>query len=132
MGLFQEVNSEAPTKPVQAAPTSAVAKFLLRVLTFVVVALSVSWLETRINQAVHRQPAPAGLGIGMVDGALMPLAFPLLLAGKDVPIYAQPNTGRTYNLGYTAGVTLCGAVFFGLFFWRLSRWRSRALANTFH
>jgi hypothetical protein len=55
----------------------------------------------------------------------MPCALPNLLVGNDVTIYAQNNTGRTYKLGYTCGVNACGAVFFGMFFWRLNRWRRR-------
>jgi hypothetical protein len=43
--------------------------------------------------------------------------------GRDVVIYSVNNTGVTYKLGYTAGVNSAGAVFFGLFFWRVSRWR---------
>ena len=59
----------------------------------------------------------------MVQGALMPLAMPNLLVGNDVVIYANNNTGRSYKLGYSLGVNLCGVTFFGLFFWRLGRWR---------
>jgi hypothetical protein len=54
----------------------------------------------------------------------MPMALPTLLVGIDVPIYAERNTGVPYKLGYTLGVTACGAVFFGLTFARLARWRS--------
>jgi hypothetical protein len=56
----------------------------------------------------------------------MPLALPNLLVGHDVAIYAADNTGRTYKLGYTLGVNLCGLLFFGLFFWRVRRWRRGA------
>ena len=62
----------------------------------------------------------------------MPMAMPALIAGKDMPIYAPQNTGRTYKLGYTMGVNGCGAVFFGVVFWRVSRWyktRSQRLAS---
>ena len=62
----------------------------------------------------------------LLHGALMPLALPNLLVGRDVPIYAEHNTGRTYKLGYTAGVNGCGLLFFGFFFRRLARWRRRA------
>jgi hypothetical protein len=46
----------------------------------------------------------------------MPVALPSLLLGRDVPIYAPINTGRTYKLGYIAGINLCGLVFFGAAF----------------
>ncbi len=59
-----------------------------------------------------------GFGLGVLHGALMPVALPSLLLGKDVPIYADRNAGRIYKLGYIAGINACGFVFFGLAFWR--------------
>jgi len=56
----------------------------------------------------------------------MPMTWPALAAGHDVTIYSAHNTGVSYKLGYTAGVNLCGAVFFGLVFQRLNRLRSWA------
>ena len=51
----------------------------------------------------------------------MPMAMPNLLVGRDVMIYSQNNTGVMYKLGYTAGVNGCGAIFFGVLFWRVNR-----------
>ncbi len=51
----------------------------------------------------------------------MPCAMPQLLLGNDVPIYALHNTGIPYKLGYTVGVNVCGALFFGLLYRRLHR-----------
>jgi hypothetical protein len=68
---------------------------------------------------------PAGFLLGMKHGAAMPLALPRLLLGHDATIYAASNTGRTYKLGYTTGVNACGALFFGVAFWRLHRLRAR-------
>ncbi len=67
--------------------------------------------------------SPAGFGRGVLDGALMPGAMPPLLMGRNVTIYAPNNTGRTYKLGYTVGVNGCGALFFGVVFWRVARWK---------
>ena len=58
----------------------------------------------------------AGFPLGVLHGALMPVALPSLLLGKDVPIYAAINTGRVYKLGYIAGINMCGLLFFGLAF----------------
>ena len=69
---------------------------------------------------------PAGFSRGIAHGALMPLAMPQLLFGKDVAIYASENSGRYYKLGYTLGVNACGAVFFGFAYWRWNRWRRAA------
>ena len=53
----------------------------------------------------------------------MPMSFPNLLVGRDITIYSQNNTGLMYKLGYTSGVNACGALFFGLLFWRWSKFR---------
>jgi hypothetical protein len=53
------------------------------------------------------------------------MAMPNLLVGKDLVIYSVHNTGLPYKLGYTMGVNACGAIFFGLFFMRLTQWRGR-------
>jgi len=98
-------------------------KILKRVLTFLIVAACVGILIHFISANFSRSAAPAGFVRGMLQGALMPGALPNLLVGNDVIIYAANNTGRTYKLGYTCGVNACGAIFFGWFFWRVSRWR---------
>ena len=76
-----------------------------------------------LSATLEKNPAPAGFLRGALQGALMPCALPNLLVGDDVTIYAPNNTGRTYKLGYTCGVNACGALFFGMFFGRLRRWR---------
>jgi hypothetical protein len=67
-------------------------------------------------------PVP-GFGYGMLHGALMPIALPSLVLGRDVPIYAVVNSGRLYKMGYIAGINLCGLLFFGPLFWRPGRGR---------
>lgn len=66
-----------------------------------------------------------GFTRGLLHGALMPLAWPGLLVGHDQMIYAQVNSGRSYKLGYSMGVNVCGALFFGWSFTRLRRWTAR-------
>jgi len=95
----------------------------LRVLLILMLATVVGWTLNRMAKSMERNPHPAGFRRGLVQGALMPMALPNLIVGNDVTIYSQNNTGLTYKLGYTAGVNACGAVFFGLFFWRVNRWR---------
>ena len=58
---------------------------------------------------------------GVIHGALMPMALPSLVMGKDVQIYDDYNTGRNYKLGYICGINLCGIAFFGPLFWRPAR-----------
>jgi len=95
----------------------------LRVLLILILATVVGWTLKRMAKSMERDPHPAGFRRGLVQGALMPMALPNLIVGNNVAIYSQNNTGLTYKLGYTAGVNACGAVFFGLFFWRVNRWR---------
>ncbi len=71
-----------------------------------------TWAEPRF----YRPEVTAGFWYGTLHGALMPVAMPALLIGKDVPIFTANNTGRGYKLGYIAGINLCGLVFFGLAF----------------
>ena len=70
------------------------------------------WAAPRFYQPETK----AGFWLGTVHGLLMPVAFPNLIAGQDVPIFTANNTGRTYKLGYIAGINLCGLIFFGMTF----------------
>lgn len=96
-------------------------RLLRRLAVLLIVTIAIAALLNRTRGSADGRPA--GFGRGVVDGALMPGTLPPLLLGRDVVIYAPVNTGRTYKLGYTVGVNGCGAIFFGLFFWRLQRWR---------
>ena len=89
------------------------------------VALTIGRLSDAAMRADARLAAPPGFARGMLHGALMPIAWPSLLLGHDQTIYAEPNTGRLYKLGYSLGINVCGAGFFGWSFWRFNRWRSR-------
>jgi hypothetical protein len=117
----------APASSATAAASSAGGAKALRFAVRVVVFLAVAWcVGTLLHKATARadtDPSPAGFGRGALHGAMMPLALPGLALGKDVSIYAERNTGRTYKLGYTVGVNACGLIFFGVFFWRVRRWR---------
>src|SRR5882757_10426895 len=97
--------------------------FLLSVMTFLIMVFFIGWLLNQASRFLERQGIPAGFSVGVVQGALMPLALPNLVVGHDVVIYSGNNTGRSYKLGYTLGVNGCGLLFFGLFFWRVGRIR---------
>ncbi len=98
-------------------------RFLLSVMTFLIMVFFIGWLLNQASRFLDRQGRPAGFGVGVLQGALMPLALPNLAVGHDVVIYSSNNTGRMYKLGYTVGVNGCGLLFFGLFFWRVGRLR---------
>jgi ABC-type Fe3+ transport system permease subunit len=100
-------------------------KILLRVIIIAVLTALAGLVMNHALGVMERRREPAGFYHGLLQGALMPAAMPNLLVGRDVTIYAQNNTGLTYKLGYTVGVNTCGAIFFGILFWRLNRWRKR-------
>ena len=83
------------------------------VLMAFVMGAAMDWSARR-----SRPDQPAGFWWGMLHGALMPAALPTLFFGKDVAIYAPHNSGIPYKLGYTMGVNGCGALFFGMAFWK--------------
>jgi len=100
-------------------------RIVARLFMIAVVAAVMVWMVQRSSARLDASTEPAGFARGLLHGALMPLALPNLLIGRDATIYAPNNTGRLYKLGYTAGVNACGLVFFGFFFWRLNRIRRR-------
>jgi hypothetical protein len=104
-------------------------QILLRLLCLLAAGVVIAWTLNRTAANLNHEQGPAGLGRGMLQGALMPLALPNLAIGNDVTIYSPNNTGRTYKLGYTLGVNLCGLLFFGIFFWRVSRLRKPSKAT---
>lgn len=104
-------------------PSTVRGRIFKRVVIFLIAAACVGFLMRHMSASLSKSTEPAGFARGVLQGALMPCALPNLLVGNDVMIYAPNNTGRTYKLGYTFGVNACGAIFFGLFFWRVSRWK---------
>lgn len=117
--------------PDTAIPAPLPARRPVRVLARVLLLLLIAWgigaILNRTASKLNQSAAPSGFVRGLLHGALMPLALPNLLVGRDVPIYAEHNTGRSYKLGYTVGVNGCGLLFFGFLFWRLARWRRATL-----
>ena len=95
------------------------------VLLGVVFGLGYDWAAPRF----YGPDRLAGFRLGVLHGALMPVALPSLLLGKDVPIYAERNQGRSYKLGYIAGINACGFVFFGLAFWQPARPSAKAVGG---
>ena len=98
-------------------------RVVARLVVYLLLAFAIGAVLNRVAASMDRNVHPAGFNRGVLQGALMPMALPNLLVGRDVAIYSQNNSGLKYKLGYTAGVNACGAVFFGFLYWRVSRWR---------
>jgi hypothetical protein len=107
------LNEAPPTVPISWAKRLA-RKAATLILLGLVVGFGYDWAAPRFYGAER----VAGFQLGMLHGALMPVALPSLVMGKDVPIYAEKNEGRVYKLGYIVGINACGLLFFGSAFWR--------------
>ncbi len=61
-------------------------------------------------QQVHSavKPDAPGFLLGLWHGFIFPVAFILSLFMKDVAVYAVPNDGILYNLGYFIGIVFIG------------------------
>lgn len=113
----------AESAPPTPQPPKARRPFGSRLLVILTIAWVVGLILENSAQFIYETEKPAGFGRGVLHGAIMPLAMPNLMVGRDMTIYSSVNTGRTYKLGYTLGVNGCGLLFFGFFFWRLKRLR---------
>src|SRR5262245_18137667 len=112
--------------PLKVSTPARARSLVSRLAAILLLAFVIGWALNRLAQQLDRNHRPAGFVRGLVQGALMPASMPNLLIGHDVVIYAEKNNnGVFYKLGYTMGVNACGAVFFGMFYWRLTRWRRR-------
>jgi len=90
----------------------------VKITTLILLGLAFGWGYGWAAPRFYGPERIPGFKLGVLHGALMPVALPTLLMGKDVPIYATNNSGRIYKIGYIAGINLCGMVFFGSAFWR--------------
>jgi hypothetical protein len=107
------------TNQTQSAVKSTRMKRLAsKAATLVLLGLAMGFCYDWAAPRMYGDERLAGFRLGILHGALMPVALPSLLLGKDVPIYATASTGRTYKLGYIAGINLCGLLFFGSAFRR--------------
>ena len=106
-----------------AAPPrrSLLHRGLRKVVTLAVVTLVFGWFYGWASPWAFPKDGESGFMRGVLHGALMPLALPSLVIGKDVRIYADQNSGRTYKIGYICGINACGLAFFGSLFWRPRR-----------
>jgi hypothetical protein len=127
--------AKASCRPMSLAPPTAapvspwpgrLRGWALKAGRLVLVGVLFGWGYAWAAPKVYRPDAVPGFWLGCAHGALMPVALPSLLLGKDVPIYAERNKGRSYKLGYIAGINCCGFVFFGLLFWQPRRGRPEA------
>lgn len=107
----------------EPAPTPAGRRksWSKKIAIFLIVTALFGWAYGWLSSQAFPKDKTFGFGYGMLHGALMPLALPSLLLGRDVEIYAADNSGRPYKIGYICGINVCGLAFFGPLFWRPNR-----------
>jgi len=93
-------------------------KLFRKIIILAVVTVAFGYLYSWAAPWAFPSQRTAGFAYGMLHGALMPIALPSLVIGRDVPIYDTDNSGRFYKVGYICGINLCGLAFFGPLFWR--------------
>jgi hypothetical protein len=113
--------------PAPASP-SGVKRLALKAATLTLMGLVLGFGYDWATPRFYGRERVAGFRLGILHGALMPVALPSLLLGKDVPIYADRNQGRIYKLGYITGINICGFIFFGLAFWRPAQSPAKGVA----
>lgn len=89
-----------------------------KVILFVAVAVFFGWIYGWASVRMFPKETRFGFAHGVVHGAMLPLALPTLVMGRDVELFGANNTGRTYKIGYICGLNLCGLIFFGSAFWK--------------
>lgn len=80
----------------------------------IALALMLSACARQIDAAVSQAPGTPGLLWGLWHGFIFPWAWIGSLFDKSIAVYAVPNSGGWYDLGFFLGVTvLGGGSFFG-------------------
>ena len=81
--------NETPTGTRSSKWKTLVVKVIVLVVLGLLLGAAYDWAAARMY-GPDRLP---GFRLGVLHGALMPVALPTLLMGRDVPIYAASNTG---------------------------------------
>jgi hypothetical protein len=107
----------APNQSATSTPSHRLRQKAIKIAALTLFSLALGFGYDRAAPRTYAPERVAGFFTGMMHGALMPAALPTLVFGKDLPIYAQNNVGRGYNIGFILGLNTCGTLFFGLAFW---------------
>lgn len=94
---------------------------LLKAARLTVIGIIIGWVFAWVSPHMFPRDKEYGVAFGALHGAMMPIALPSLIMGKNVEIFGTPNTGRGYKIGYICGINFCGLIFFGSAFWKPSK-----------
>lgn len=121
---------ESTQAPATASGSWSPAKVLvIKIILLTAISLTLVGLQGWATPRFYGPGYSAGFFTGMLEGALMPAALPGLVGGKNLPIYAENNEGRSYKIGYILGLNTCGTLFFGVAFWQPRRRAAKTTAQ---
>jgi hypothetical protein len=106
------------TRPPARLASGFLRRWLRKALALAIVTVLFGWFYGWASPWAFPKNHTADFKYGVLHGALMPLSLPTLVMGRDVPIYANENSGRGYKIGYICGINACGLLFFGAAFRR--------------
>jgi hypothetical protein len=118
IGFNPDMTDSSETSPHVAALPSWLKRLLEKLVRLFIAGLVLGLGYGWVAPWMYKTESTPGFWRGTLHGAMMPVALPSLLLGQNVPIYAEKNSGRTYKLGYIAGINACGLLFFGSAVWR--------------
>jgi hypothetical protein len=119
--FFRQVQSTAQTQVRASRMPSRLREGIKKAVRLILLGLALAWFYEWATPRFYPSEGRVGFWHGMLHGALMPMAMPGLLVGKDATIYAANNSGRLYKLGYVFGINICGLIVFGTAFGRPRR-----------
>jgi hypothetical protein len=105
------------------APFSKAKVIVIKVIALTAISLVLGFTYNFASSRYYAPDYEAGFYTGLIEGAVMPAALPVLMAGRDVPICAVKNDGRGYKIGFILGLNTSGTFFFGVAFWQPRRKR---------
>ena len=116
---------ESVSKPI-SVPRQPFGLSLVQFIIFKFIVMSVfvallAWLQGWAAKTSYNPENCADFKMGFLHGVLLPAAFPALVSGHNLPIYASNNTGCNYKIGLLLGLNSCGSVFFGLAYWGMGK-----------
>lgn len=88
-------------------PGETTSRLRPRLAAALVAALAVAACTATQSPSVVQPDAP-GLLPGIWHGFLFPFAFAFSLFTDDIAVYAVPNQGMAYNVGYFIGIVVLG------------------------
>jgi hypothetical protein len=110
--MLQRMATPTPKQTSSRYHASMVRRLAMTVASLVVLGFIFGWGYDWATPRFYGPDRTPTFRLGVLHGALMPVALPSLCVGKDVPIYLPNQPNRLYKLGYVAGVNLCGLLFF--------------------